>query len=293
MAFHWQRTATLAEDGLLLRDVLRGKMGISRRLLHTLKFQGQITINGVPATVRARVKAGDVIALHLEETAELRVVPERLPLSIVYEDQDLLVVEKPAGMIVHPIPPEPSGTLANAIAWHWRQCGFAGPVRVITRLDRDTTGLVLVAKNALVQYQYTQGGARLQKRYLALVHGRPDMEQGVIDVPIAVNPDNPVTRKADAGGKPAQTAWRVRKRFDQYTLVEAELLTGRTHQIRVHLAWIGHPLLGDRQYGGEQRLIDRQALHCHSLRLQHCRSGELWAWRSPLPADMASLCAEI
>ncbi len=287
MAFQWERRATGAEDGRLLREVLRGEVGISRRLLYALKFRGEIAINGLPVTVRARVKEGDLITLHLLETAEQRVIPQRLPLSIVYEDQDLLLVEKPAGMIVHPVPPEPTGTLANAIAWHWQQQGFGGPVRIVTRLDRDTTGLVLVAKNPLIQHQYGQGGAALRKHYLALVHGRPEAEEGLIDAPIAVNPDHPVTRMIAPSGQPAQTAWQVISSFDRYTLVEAELLTGRTHQIRVHFAWLGHPLLGDSQYGGGEELIGRQALHCHRLELQHYRTGKLLQFRSPLPQDMA------
>lgn len=290
MAFGWESVVADKDEGRLLRDVLRGSMGISQRLLHALKYQGTISLNGVPVTVRAKVRTGDMIVLTLPDVDEQRVVPEKLPLSVVYEDADLLVVNKPTGMIVHPVPPEPRGTLANAIAWHWQQQGHAAPVRVVTRLDRDTTGLVLVAKHALAQDYYSSTPGALAKHYLALIQGHPQAECGLIDAPIAVNPENPVTRRVDESGKPAQTAWRLVESHDSYSLIQAELITGRTHQIRVHFAHVGHPLLGDVQYGGESSLIVRQALHCHRLALRHVRSGVNSVFLAPAPADMKKLC---
>lgn len=291
MAFEWKSTVTVEDDGRLLRDVLRGTLGISQRLLHALKFQGKISLNEAQVNVRARVKAGDRIALFLPEVEdEQRVIPQDLPLSFVYEDEDLLVLNKPVGMIVHPVPPEPCGTLANAIAWHWQQQGRNAPVRVVTRLDRDTSGLVLVAKNALAQHFYSNTAQAITKYYLALIEGRPETAGGVIDAPIGVDPENPVTRRIDASGKPAQTAWSLLEAHATYSLIQAELLTGRTHQVRVHFAHLGHPLLGDEQYGGDRRLIGRQALHCHRLQLRHVRSGACLLLRAPLPADMKNLC---
>lgn len=291
MAFSWESVVTAADDGRLLRDVLRGTLGISQRLLHSLKFQGAISLNGIAVTVRARVKAGDRIALFLPDAADgQRVTPQQLPLSLVYEDEDLLVVNKPAGIIVHPVPPEPCDTLANAIAWHWQEQGRNAPIRVVTRLDRDTSGLVLVAKNALTQHFYSGTGGAVRKYYLALIQGCPQTAAGVIDAPIGVNHERPVTRLIMASGKPAQTAWSLLETHTTYSLIQAELLTGRTHQIRVHFAHLGHPLLGDVQYGGDCRLIDRQALHCHRLQLRHVRSGDGLTLIAPIPEDMKRLC---
>lgn len=274
------------DDGRLLRDVLHGSLGVSHRLLHSLKYEGEIALNGVLVTVRAKVHTGDRICLRLLNQPESRVIPEELSLRVIYEDEDLLVVDKPAGMIVHPVPPEPTGTLANAIAWYWQQHGINLPVRVITRLDRDTTGLVLTAKHALAQHYYSEDAGALRKYYLAIVHGRLEQPHGMIDASIGINPENPVTRQVDPSGKPAQTAFRRLAAYEDGSLVEAELLTGRTHQIRVHFAWIGHPLLGDRQYGGDSPLIDRQALHCRRLTLRHVRTGQECQFESQLPADI-------
>lgn len=290
MAFSWEAIVSERDDDRLLRDVLRDTVGLSQRLLHALKFQGSITLNGIPVTVRARVRQGDQIVLVLPELAEQRVIPEELPLHPIHEDEDLLIVNKPAGMIVHPVPPEPKGTLANAIAWHWQSQGLNQPVRVVTRLDRDTTGLVLVAKNALTQHYYSTVPGALSKHYLALLCGCPDTTGGVIDAPIAINPENPVTRRIDQAGKPAQTAWKLIECRAKYCLVQAELLTGRTHQIRVHFAALGHPLLGDAQYGGASDLIARQALHCHRLQLRHVRSGKDLQLTASLPDDIKNLC---
>ncbi len=288
MAFQWQARVTAADHGRLLRDVLRSRLGISSRMLIALKYRGQILLNGQPITVRAQLREGDVIELYLPEEAEARVVAEDLPLSIVYEDEDLLVVNKPPGQIVHPIPPEPQGTLANAIAWHWEKNDISRPVRIITRLDRDTSGLVLVAKHALSQHLLTQHTEMIDKYYLALVEGTPTPLEGTINAPISINTANPVTRLVSPNGRPAQTAYRV-LRSGEICLVQARLLTGRTHQIRVHFAWIGHPILGDQQYGHGSPLIQRQALHCHGLRLVHPRTQQELDLLAPLPEDMGFL----
>lgn len=288
MTFQWRAQVTEADQGRLLRDVLRDRLGISSRMLIDLKYEGQILLNGVAVTVRARVNAGDVIDLYLAETADARLEPEELPLTVIHEDQDLLVVNKPPDIIVHPVPPEPSGTLANAIAWHWAKINVYRPVRIITRLDRDTSGLVLVAKHALAQHWFTSRPETIDKYYLAIVEGTPPAREGLIDAPIAVNPANPVTRLVDSQGRPAQTAYQV-VRSGETSLVQARLLTGRTHQIRVHFAWLGHPILGDEQYGTSSPQINRQALHCSGLRLVHPRTQQELCILAPLPEDMQRL----
>ncbi len=288
MAFQWRERVTAADQGRLLRDVLRDRLGISSRMLIDLKYKGRILLNGTAVTVRARVKEGDVIELYLAEPKEARVEAEDLPLSIIYEDRDLLLVNKPPGQIVHPIPPEPRGTLANAIAWHWTQKDITRPVRIITRLDRDTSGLVLVAKHALAQHLLTTRPQMIDKYYLALIEGCPRQREGQIDAPIAINEANPVTRRVASSGRPAQTAYRTLKP-GEISLVQARLLTGRTHQIRVHFAWLGHPIVGDKPYGSRSPLIQRQALHCYGLRLVHPRWQQELCFLAPLPEDMGRL----
>ncbi|NLY54291.1 MAG: RluA family pseudouridine synthase [Firmicutes bacterium] len=292
MSFYWRAEVEANDDGRLLREVLRGRLGISRRMLHDLKYAGRIALNGQEVTVRARVKKGDIIELHLQETDNDRVQPEPLPLSIVYEDDDLLVVNKQAGMIVHPVPPEPNGTLANAIAWYWAEKGENRPIRIVTRLDRDTSGLVLVAKHALAQHLYTTRPELIDKYYLALVEGAPAPPEGLIDVPIAINPANPVTRMLDPQGRAAQTYYRVTKQLSTISLVQAQLLTGRTHQIRLHLSALGHPIVGDKQYGSSSSLISRQSLHCAGLRLTHLRTQQEFCLHAPLPEDMQAAISQ-
>lgn len=286
LTFDWRQRVADRDDGRLLRDVLRGSMGISQRLLHALKFEGEITVNGQPVTVRARVRSGDEVRLRLEEAADQRVIPEQLPLKLVHEDADILVVDKPAGSLVHPVPPEPTGTLANAVAWYFQEQGLHQPVRVVTRLDRDTSGLVLIAKHALAQHFYASNPDAVTKHYLALATGQLTATSGLIDAPIGINPDNPVTRQIDLLGKPAQTSYQVLRQSPLGSLLALQLLTGRTHQIRVHLAAIGHPLLGDSQYGGSRQLIARQALHSAELHLRQVRSGKLLDLCCALPPDM-------
>lgn len=286
MAFRWQIAVTEQEAGCCLRDILRDKVGLSHRMLRQLKYTGQILLNGEAVTVRARAAQGDIIQLYLPETDSERVKPQRLPLSVVYEDEDLLVVNKAPDMIVHPVPPEPCGTLANAIAGYWAAKGESRPVRIITRLDRQTSGLVLIAKHALAQHLYTKEPQLLDKFYLALIEGHINPAAGLIDAPIAVNPAQPVMRHVDASGRPAQTAYQTIRHFPTASLVRARLLTGRTHQIRVHFAWQGHPIIGDEQYGSSSTLIDRQALHCQQLHLRHIRTQEELCLTAPLPADM-------
>lgn len=257
-------------------------------MLIALKYEGRILLNGDAVTVRARLNSGDVIDLYLEEKAEPRIQPEAIPLEVMYEDTDLLVVNKPAGMIVHPVPPEPRGTLANGIAAYWQQTDSNKPVRIITRLDRDTTGLVLIAQHALAQHWFASQSEVIDKYYLALLGGSPPQSQGEINAPIAIDPNNPVSRRIAPDGRPARTAYRVMQ-AGAISLVRARLLTGRTHQLRVHFAWLGYPVLGDSQYGEPSPLIGRQALHCYGLRLIHPRTRQELCLLAPLPEDMGRL----
>lgn len=228
-------------------------------------------------------------------------------MDIVYEDDDLIVLNKPAGLVVHPAPGNDSGTLANAVAYHCKQLtNRADPIRpgIVHRLDKGTSGLMMVAKNdAAHQHLADQFRARsVFKSYVALVHGFVDHADGSIDQPLARDPRNRTRMAVLPGGRPALSLYRVRNRYNDFTLLDVELKTGRTHQIRVHLAWFKHPVVGDEVYGGgrdnsvknpvlraEIRRLKRQFLHAEKLGFSHPRTGARMLFESALPDDLANL----
>jgi 23S rRNA pseudouridine1911/1915/1917 synthase len=227
----------------------------------------------------------------LADPADPGTPPEPIPLRILYEDDALLVVDKPAGMLVHPVGPLRGGTLANGLAHHLRAQGLPGRVHLVQRLDRDTSGVIAVAKRSEIHRLLDRQlrSRRLHRRYLALVAGAPP-ESGTIDGPIGRNPDDPPLRAVRPEGQPATTRFRVVERYHGAALVELELETGRTHQIRVHLEHLGHPVLGDRWYGrAGLDLVQRQALHAAELRLEHPVTGLALRVESPLPEDLEAL----
>jgi 23S rRNA pseudouridine1911/1915/1917 synthase len=313
------------EDGERLDRVLASHMtDLSRSRLKTLVLAGQVTIDGAPVLDPGRkVRADDAIAIMVPapEPAEPRAEP--IPLSIVYEDDAIIVIDKPKGLVVHPAAGNWTGTLVNALIAH---CGDSlsgiGGVRrpgIVHRLDKDTTGLLVVAKtdraHRKLAAQFADHGrtGALERAYLAFVWGVPARPKGTIDKPIDRHPHARDKMAVRPGGRTAITHWEVLERYagaDQKgvaSLVECRLETGRTHQIRVHLAAIGHPLLGDSVYGPGFKTkasqlperardalaaLDRQALHAHILVLEHPVTGELLHFRSELPADLAALrCA--
>ncbi|HEU0052978.1 MAG TPA: RluA family pseudouridine synthase [Longimicrobium sp.] len=220
------------------------------------------------------------------------VAPVPMALDVVHEDAALLVVNKPAGMLVHPVTAGATETLANGIAHHFASRGVETRIHLVHRLDRDTSGLVLVAKDAATHARLDrQLRARtLRRGYLALADGVLADDEGVIDAPIGRDPDDPPLRAVREDGAPARTRFRVVERCPAATLVALELETGRTHQVRVHLAHLGHPVLGDRWYGRRGLdLISRQALHAARLALTHPFTGETIVREAPLPPDMAAL----
>lgn len=288
MSFYWRTQITAEDEGRLLRDYLRARVGVSARMLIDLKYKGRILLNGTPVTVRVYLQKNDVLELHLTEEFTPRLEAEDIPLSIVYEDDDLLVVNKPADMLVHPVPPEPTGTLANAICHYWHQAQEIRPVRIITRLDRNTSGLVLVAKHALAQHIYTFRPQMVDKYYLAWTEGKPKPAQGLIEAPIAIDPTNPVRRVVLPGGLGARTEYQTLK-SGKVSMLRLRLLTGRTHQIRLHLAHLGYPILGDDQYGKTLPQLNRQALHAHGIRLKHLRTEKELCFVAPLPKELERL----
>ena len=268
---------------------------VSRTYIQKLIEMGMVILNGETAySKKIPVKAGDRLTVILPEPENLNVEAEDLPLRIVYEDDQLLVVDKEKGMVVHPAPGNFQGTLVNGILYHCRDklSTINGTIRpgIVHRIDKDTSGLLMVAKTdsahrslaaQLAEHSITRG-------YLALVHGNLAQDKGRIDAPIGRDPGNRLRQKVtDRGGKHAVTDYEVRERFGRYTLIEARLQTGRTHQIRVHLSHIGHPLLGDYVYGPKKNPygVDGQMLHAYQLGFSHPETGAYMEFQSPLPEE--------
>jgi 23S rRNA pseudouridine1911/1915/1917 synthase len=314
---------TVPQEGRPVRlgRFLYDRLGLSRALVRRAKVAGAIWVDGAPAHLDRMLQGGEVVRLG-PPAAEGRVEPEPMALSVVWEDEHLLVVEKPAGIVVHPVKDYQSGTLANAVAYHLQQRGEEPVARPVQRLDRETSGLMLWAKHQAVAGLLSAAleAAKLERRYLAFVEGNPAGAEGTVDLAIrrvwghpvarevAIGPRTPeqealLAEAAAAGqvlrgdwtaaGQRAVTHWRVLERYRTASLVECRLETGRTHQIRVHLAHLGHPLLGDQLYGRAHGWIDlrpgRHALHAAALAVRHPFSGQVLRFESPLPPDLAQL----
>lgn len=278
-------------QGRTVRSLLNEEMGMARQVLTRLKRSGSVLKNGLPCYLRDTVAQGDLLTIVLKEELEQEIEPEDIPFDVVYEDEHLLAVNKPAGLVVHPTKGYMSGTLANAVIHHWSRQGKPYAFRPVHRLDRDTSGLVLIAKNPYVQEALTvQHHTReWTKKYLCLVTGVVPELEGRIDEPIARVGNGSRARIISTEGKSAITLWELVETFTGASLVRAELVTGRTHQIRVHFAHIGHPLIGDDVYGSPSPLITRQALHAAEVRFTHPISRSIVHLNCPLPEDMQGL----
>ena len=279
-------------DALLARTL----EGLSRSAAQRLLEEGRVTREDDGKALRKsdRVQAGEHITVVLPELAEdLPLIPQDLPLDVVYEDDDLIVVNKERGMVVHPAPGHPDGTLVNALLWHCGDSlsGIGGEKRpgIVHRIDKDTSGLLIVAKNDFAHHALS---AQLQDRslsrvYEAVVRGRLRADSGTIDRPIGRHPtDRKRMAVNEKNGRPAVTHWNVLARYAAYTHVRCRLETGRTHQIRVHMASIGHPLLGDGVYGAPcpEKGLEGQCLHARELKFIHPRTGEAVHLATGLPA---------
>ena len=282
----------------------------SRSRLKALIDAGEVLVSGQAAKPSHRLRAGEQVELEPPAPPVSGFAPEDIPLDIVYEDDSVVVVNKPAGLVMHPAAGVPSGTLANALAFHFHQLPAGGGAErpgIVHRLDRDTSGLVVVAKTEEAHESLAaQFLAReVTKYYVALVHGATREERGRIEEPIGRDPRNR-TRMAvvrgGRGGRAALSIWRVRQAFVRFTLLDVEIKTGRTHQIRVHLAWLKHPVVGDHAYnsGRDKQItnpqvrtavaaLNRQFLHAERLGFRHPRTGEYLKFRAPLPPDLSAL----
>ena len=264
---------------------------LTRSYVKKLADDGMITVDGRWGKPSLKLKAGEEVALVVPDPQPLDLRPEDIPLAVAYEDDDVLVVDKPAGLTVHPGPGHPSHTLVNAVLARCPDlAGIKGTTRpgIVHRLDKDTSGLIVVAKNdAAHQALARQFKERsVTKRYVALARGNVGRESGVIDAPLARDPRNRKRMAVVAGGREARTAYRVVERFQGATLVEVTPETGRTHQIRAHFASIRHPLVGDLLYGGRSASLGRQFLHAAELTFAQPRTGQLVRCAAPLPPDL-------
>ena len=309
---HLTFSVTAEEAGQRLDAFLAARVdGWSRARLQRLIDDGDVLVGGKLAKPSHKLRVHDEIDIELTADPSTLFTPKDIPLDVVYEDDALIVVNKPAGMVVHPAAGISHGTLANALAFHFASLSTAGGVTrpgIVHRLDKGTSGLLVVAKTE-VAHQHLSDQFRERevfKSYVALVHGQVEHRQGQIDQPIARDPRNRIRMAVVRGGRPALSLYRIRESFPRFTLLDVELKTGRTHQIRVHLAWMKRPVVGDEVYGGGRdktiadanirraiARLDRQFLHAAELRFCHPVTGAAVRFKAEIPPELQNVLGVI
>ncbi len=292
---------TGGETGMRL-DMFVSEMepGLSRTYVQKLVGQGLVTVNGAEVKSNHRLRDGDRVAVTVPPPAELELLPEPIPLDVYYEDQDLIVVNKPRGMVVHPAEGNYTGTLVNALLYHCRDLsGINGILRpgIVHRIDKETSGLLMAAKNDLTHEGLAEQLRKhtVTRGYVALAHGLVPHNRSAVDAPIGRNPSDRQRMAVNfRNGKRAVTRYRVLDRKNNFTLLDLRLETGRTHQIRVHMSYIGHPLAGDTRYGPARDILGLrgQFLHAYRLGFIHPRTGEYLEFRAPLPEELQIILTE-
>ena len=287
-------------SGKKIREFLKEELELSSRLIRRAAIEKRIFVNKEVVRMRKVLHTGDIVEVKLERVESQDIIPEKMNLNIVYEDDDILVLNKPPYTVVHPTRGYPTGTLANGILYYFNETNQNCIVRLVSRLDMDTSGLIIIAKNQYAHMALSKEMQlnHLEKRYLAVVHGHLEEEEGTIDLPIfkPENEESIFKRIIDERGQRSITHYKVIKKFENADLVECLLETGRTHQIRVHLSHIGHPIYGDTLYGygeDEKELIPRQALHAYGLDFKSPRTKEQLSLRAELPEDILNLIEKL
>lgn len=294
---------TSEEEGWILKNVLQRKLGISRKLLSKIKLTERgVMLNGERVYISVPVTAGDRVEISLQKETSDDILPQNIAFDIIYEDEEILVVNKTAGMIVHPTHGHYTDTLANAVVYYWNQQGQQFRFRPVHRLDQYTSGLIAIAKNKYVHQHISEQmiAGTVLKKYQALVYGKLPQKSGSIDAPIDRDPVDPHLRIVSPTGQAAFTTYELIEQYKDTAFVKLQLGTGRTHQIRVHMLSIGHPLIGDEMYFDTtkqqeslEKLMGRQALHAYKLGFVHPITGEAMLFEAPLPLDMFQLKKEL
>lgn len=280
------------EDGRQVREILQGAFRLSRQMIKRLAQSEGVLLDGERPFLSSRVRGSQNLMIRLSPTGESRLRPVPMDLDIVLDDPDVLIIDKPAGILVHPTRRSHVRTLAHGVVALYRERRIAALVHPVHRLDRDTSGLVLFATHSIAHQRLDRQmrARRIVRRYLAVVQGVLSSDTGRFEAAVARRKDEVHLRMADPSGAYAATRFRVLERFQSASMIEVELETGRTHQIRVHLAEAGHPLVGDIPYGGpEHPAIGRQALHAASLSFTHPMTGSDVVCHAPLPLDFSEL----
>lgn len=266
---------------------------IARKKIHELYMSKKVLLNGSIADFNEELKVGDLLSIPVFEEEEIDFIPQSMDLDIIYEDDHLLILNKPAGIMVHPDQKNGINTLVNGVAYYYQQKGEQQRIRYIHRLDTDTSGGMIFAKHfmshSLMDYWLSE--KKIQRHYLALVNGQLKRKKGRIEAAIGRDRHHSARRRVASNGDYAVTLYEVKRNFKHYSLVELQLLTGRTHQIRVHMSYLGHPLLGDVLYGGQAKMgsLKRQALHSAKIQMIHPITEEKLLFEIPLPKDMKQL----
>jgi len=289
-----------------LRDYLKYTEKLSGRFIKSTGLTGKISVNSKVAKLNHRISSDDIIEIDMKRDEHQNIEPEKMDIDVAYEDIDLIVVNKSPGIVVHPTRGYPSGTLANGVLYYFKERDEKCIVRLVSRLDMDTSGLIIIAKNqfshmALARDMHSNDldakdlkSKTFEKSYIAVVHGNMENKSGTIDLPIGNPNQESAKREVWEDGQRSVTHYEVIDSFENGDLLKVTLETGRTHQIRVHLSHIGHPLYGDSLYGvSENQYIERQALHAYKLIIPHPRTGEELILESKLPKDINNLISKL